>query len=71
LSTVQITELLRSAEAEIVPLVCEYPRHAAVVRLLARYTGGDVAGIPGVSPETAKRDWRLANAWLDREMGKR
>jgi len=55
-STGQITELLRYAEAEIVPLVCDCPR-AAVVRFFARCTEDEA--------------WRLANAWLDREMGKR
>jgi hypothetical protein len=66
-----ITGLPRSAEAERVPLVCEYPRHAriAAVRFFASYTEDDVAGT-GLSPDTGKHDWRLANAWLNREMGK-
>jgi hypothetical protein len=73
LSTGQITELQRYAEAELVPLVSECPRHAraAVVRFFARCTEDEVAGIPCVSLETAKRDWRLDDAWLERETGKR
>ena len=68
----QITELLRSAEAELVPMVCEYPRHARVAapRFAARYGGEGVAGIPGFSPETVQRDWRFAETWSSREMGK-
>ncbi len=42
------------------------PRKSRVVEL--RYFGGltveEVADVLGISPETAKRDWRLAKAWL-------
>jgi len=33
-----------------------------------RYFGGltvdEIAGVLGISPETAKRDWKMAKAWL-------
>jgi hypothetical protein len=75
----QITELPRSASAEnrsaeagLVPLVYACPRHARVVelRFFAGYAERDVAGIPGVSPETVKRDRRFAKLRLSWKMGK-
>ena len=43
-----------------------YPRKVRVVEL--RYFGGlnidETAGALGISVETAKRDWRMAKAWL-------
>jgi RNA polymerase sigma factor (TIGR02999 family) len=46
------------------------PRKGRVVEL--RYFGGlsteETAEALGVSPETAKRDWKLAKAWLLREL---
>jgi len=46
-------------------------RKARVVEL--RFFGGlsvtETADILGVSPQTAMRDWRLARAWLMREIG--
>ena len=65
-----ITELPRSAEAELVPQVGEYPRHAvaAAVRFFASYTGDDGAGL-GLSPDTGIHDWHLANTWLNRAIG--
>ena len=42
------------------------PRKSRVVEL--RYFGGltvdEIAGVLGISPETAKRDWKMAKAWL-------
>jgi RNA polymerase sigma-70 factor (ECF subfamily) len=42
------------------------PRKGRVVEL--RYFGGlsveETAGVLGISPETAKRDWKIAKAWL-------
>ena len=42
------------------------PRKSRVVEL--RYFGGltteETADVLGISPETAKRDWRMAKAWL-------
>jgi RNA polymerase sigma-70 factor (ECF subfamily) len=46
------------------------PRKARVVEL--GYFGGlsveETAEVLGVSPETAKRDWKMAKAWLLREL---
>ena len=46
------------------------PRKARVVEL--RYFGGlsveETAGVLGISPETAKRDWKMAKAWLFSEL---
>jgi RNA polymerase sigma-70 factor, ECF subfamily len=48
------------------------PRKSKVVEL--RFFGGmsaeETAQVLKVSPETVQRDWRLAKAWLAREMGK-
>ncbi len=46
------------------------PRRAELVelRFYGGLTMGDVAESLGVSPETAKREWRLAKAWLAREL---
>jgi len=37
-----------------------------------RYFGGlsvgEAAEVLGISPETAKRDWKMAKAWLLREL---
>jgi hypothetical protein len=73
LSTGQITELLRSAEAGLVPLAYEYSRdaRAAVLRFFAGYAEDDVAGNPGVSQENVKRYGRFTKACFSREMGKR
>jgi RNA polymerase sigma factor (TIGR02999 family) len=47
------------------------PRAAKLVEL--RYFGGltieEAAKTIGISPATAKRDWTLARAWLQRELG--
>jgi RNA polymerase sigma factor (TIGR02999 family) len=46
------------------------PRKGRVVEL--RYFGGlnieETAEVLGISPETAKRDWKMAKAWLLREL---
>ena len=46
------------------------PRKARVVEL--RYFGGlsveETAEVLGISPETAKRDWKMAKVWLLREL---
>jgi RNA polymerase sigma factor (TIGR02999 family) len=48
------------------------PRKSKVIEL--RYFGGlnveETAEVLKVSPDTVMRDWRLAKAWLAREMGK-
>jgi RNA polymerase sigma-70 factor (ECF subfamily) len=47
------------------------PRKGRVVEL--RYFGGlsvdETAAVLQISPETAKRDWKMAKAWLLRELG--
>jgi RNA polymerase sigma factor (TIGR02999 family) len=47
------------------------PALARIVRL--RAFGGltieEASHVVGVSPSTAKRDWRIAKAWLSRELG--
>lgn len=52
-------------------LASEDPRAARLVEL--RYFGGlsieQAAGVLGISPATAKRDWVLARAWLQRALG--
>lgn len=53
-------------------LACVDPRKGKVVEL--RFFGGlsveETARVLKVSPDTVVRDWRLAKAWLAREMGK-
>jgi RNA polymerase sigma factor (sigma-70 family) len=48
------------------------PRKGRVVEL--RYFGGlsveESAEVLGISPETVKRDWKLAKAWLLRELSR-
>jgi RNA polymerase sigma factor (TIGR02999 family) len=48
------------------------PRRAELVKL--RYFAGltleEAAGVLGVAPATAKRDWAYARAWLYREIGR-
>ena len=45
-------------------------RHSLVVEL--RFFGGltvdETAAVLGISPETVNRDWKIARAWLIREM---
>jgi RNA polymerase sigma factor (TIGR02999 family) len=53
-------------------LAARDPRRAKVVEL--RFFGGlsaaEAARELGVSEDTVKRDWRLARAWLNRELGR-
>ncbi len=48
------------------------PRKAKVIEL--RYFGGlsvdETAEVLGISPQSVMRDWKLAKAWLQREMKK-
>jgi RNA polymerase sigma factor (TIGR02999 family) len=48
-------------------------RKAQVVelRFFAGFSVEETAGILGVSPQTVMRDWKLAKAWLTRELKKR
>jgi RNA polymerase sigma factor (TIGR02999 family) len=77
---VPFDEVLREAQARGIDLLALdealdaltriEPRKSRVVEL--RYFGGltieETAGILGVSLDTAKRDWRLAKAWLFSEL---
>lgn len=56
---------------EALASLCEVdPRKGRVVEL--RYFGGlsveETAEVVGISPETAKRDWKMAKAWLFAEL---
>jgi RNA polymerase sigma factor (TIGR02999 family) len=63
-------EILAVDEA-VARLAQEDPRAARLVEL--RYFGGmtieDAARVLGISSATAKRDWTLARAWLQRALG--
>lgn len=63
-------ELLAIEEA-LERLAGEYPRQARVIelRFYGGYTEDEAAKILGFSPETLKRDWKFARAWLSREIG--
>ena len=47
------------------------PRQASVaeMRLFAGMTAAETARVIGVSERTVKQDWRVARAWLTRELG--
>jgi len=70
LSNEQSEELL-ALDAALSKLAEKDMRKSKVVEL--RYFGGytvtDIAGILGISEITVARDWRLARAWLRRELG--
>jgi RNA polymerase sigma-70 factor (ECF subfamily) len=57
-------------DAALETLAANDERKARVVEL--RYFGGlsveETAAALGVSPQTVRRDWRLAKAWLLREL---
>ena len=48
------------------------PRRAQVIEL--RFFGGltvdETAGVLGISPQSVMRDWKLARAWLTRELAR-
>jgi RNA polymerase sigma factor (TIGR02999 family) len=66
------TELLALEEA-LTKLAQDQPRKSKVVEM--RFFGGlknkEIAEVLKVSPDTVKRDWELARAWLLREMDTR
>jgi RNA polymerase sigma factor (sigma-70 family) len=41
------------------------------MRFFGRLTVEEIAEVLDVSPETVKRDWKLAKAWLGRELRKK
>jgi len=51
-------------------LGAEYPRQAKVVemRFFGGYAEEEIGQILGIAPETVKRDWKFAKAWLIREV---
>jgi len=59
-------------DAALASLAASYPRKAKVVEL--RFFGGlsvkETAEALGVSEETVGLDWRMAKAWLARELSK-
>jgi RNA polymerase sigma factor (TIGR02999 family) len=63
------TELLALDEA-LRRLAADDPRRSEVVEL--RYFGGltveETAAVLGISPETVKRDWKVARLWLRHEL---
>jgi RNA polymerase sigma factor (sigma-70 family) len=63
-------ELLALDEA-LTRLASINDRYARVIE--CRFFGGmsveETAGALGTSPATVKRDWTLARAWLNRELG--
>jgi RNA polymerase sigma factor (TIGR02999 family) len=52
-------------------LAAEHPRHARVVecRFFAGMTVPEIADALDLSAATVKRDWQMARAWLNRELG--
>jgi DNA-directed RNA polymerase specialized sigma24 family protein len=40
------------------------------MRFFAGLSVAEIAGVLNVSPDTVKRDWKLAKAWLGRELRK-
>jgi len=61
---------LLDLDAALQKLAAQDPRKERVVEL--RFFGGldvqEAAHVLGVSPDTVMRDWRLARAWLAREL---
>ena len=73
----QIPEIGRSAELialdDALKALAEIdPRKARVIEM--RFFGGlsveETASVLGISPQSVLRDWKLAKAWLIREMGR-
>lgn len=64
-------EEVAAVDEALVRLATVDPRQARLVEL--RYFAGlsieEAAEVTGVSPATVKRDWALARAWLQRELG--
>ncbi len=61
---------LLAIEDALQRLASEYPRQGRVVefRFYGGYTEEEVAKILEISPETVKRDWKFAKAWLSRDI---
>jgi RNA polymerase sigma factor (sigma-70 family) len=69
MSTAQSEELVR-LDAALEKLAARDERKSRVVELLffGGYSAEEVAAILNVSETTLARDWRLARAWLHREI---
>jgi RNA polymerase sigma-70 factor (ECF subfamily) len=61
---------LLAIESALQQLAGKYPRQARVVeqRFYGGYTEDEIGKILAISPETVKRDWKFAKAWLSREI---
>ena len=57
----QALDRLQAVDAELARIV--------ELRAFGGLTIEEAAHVLGVSPSTAKRDWRTAKAWLNRELG--
>jgi RNA polymerase sigma factor (TIGR02999 family) len=61
---------LVAIDAALVKLAALDPQQGRIVEL--RFFGGlnveEAAEVLGISPRTVKRDWRVAKAWLRREI---
>jgi DNA-directed RNA polymerase specialized sigma24 family protein len=57
----QALDRLQAVDAELARIV--------ELRAFGGLTIEEAAHVLGVSPSTAKRDWRSAKAWLNRELG--
>ena len=64
------TEIVLAVHDALKALERAHPRKAKVVEM--RFFGGmsieEIATVMELSPETAKRDWKFAKAWLRREI---
>lgn len=63
-------DLLIALDAALTTLEAREPMQAAIVRgrFFAGLTGDELASVHGCSRTTIKRQWRLAKAWLFREL---
>lgn len=62
---------LLSLHRALQELESHHPRHARVVecRFFAGMTIPEIGEALDISPATVKRDWQMARAWLNRELG--
>jgi len=64
-------EQVLALHAALELLGADHPRHARVVecRFFAGMTVPEIAEALDLSPATVKRDWQMARAWLNRQLG--
>lgn len=67
----EVEDQLLALHEALERLEVDEPRLAKVVecRFFAGMTVAEIAEALGISPATVKRDWQLARAWLNRELG--